>query len=157
MVITIDDVLLLILEVTIAVGNSLHELPVGNRLVVALDSLSLAARRLLCEKLEETVPVPTKLDHQLPRDPFMAGDGKLDFGPHRVCCTALLRAIPLPDPCNVPVLDLLDDLWRFRARSSAATTVLPHKRMAASSGSQIRVEAVPDEAAVVAGDEEARG
>jgi len=107
----IDDVFLLILEIVIMVRNGLHEFVVGNRcLIIILDSLPLATRHLLCEKLEEMALIPIKLVHQLPPDGFTAGDSKLDFEPHWVSCMALLWAIPLPDPHDIPILDLLDDL-----------------------------------------------
>ena len=106
----IDDIFLLILKITITVRNSLHKFVVGNCcLVITLDSLLLVTRHLLCEKLEETAPIPTKLVHQLLPDPFTAIDSKLDFGPHWVSHVALLWAIPLLDPYDIPILDLLDD------------------------------------------------
>ena len=106
----VDNIFLLVLEVTIAVRNGLHEFAVGDRLVVALDSLPLPNESLLCEKLEEMVPIPAKLIHQFPPDPLTAGDSKLDFGPHYVSRAALLWAVPLPDPRDISVLDLLGDL-----------------------------------------------
>ena len=109
--------------------NRLHQFPMGDCLVITRNSLSLAARCLLCEKFEEMVPIPTELDHKLPRDPFTVGDGELNFGPHRVHRTALLRAIPLLYSGGVLILDPLDDL------AEVPSTV--ECRMAALSDSQI--------------------